>query len=90
MSVAHPYYQAKVDLWCHILTGVAEMDNATLKLSVRFILSAGMLALVYTGQVSGLIGVSCATLTSGIDIAAFFEALKETQTKDSKQTKFDD
>jgi hypothetical protein len=62
------------------------MDTDTFRLGGRFILSLFMLGLVLTGDVSGSIGVTAATITSGIDVAAFVEALKETQT--DKQTRF--
>ncbi len=62
------------------------MDTDTFRLGGRFILSLFMLSLVVTGDVSGAIGVTAATITSGIDVAAFVEALKETQT--DNQTRF--
>jgi hypothetical protein len=49
-----------------------------------------MLALVYTGDVSGTAGILGATVTSGIDVAAFLEAVKETQTEQTEQTVFDE
>jgi len=63
------------------------MDTDTFRLGGRFILSLFMLGLVLTGDVSGSIGVTAATITSGIDVAAFVEALKETRT--GKQTTFE-
>jgi len=63
------------------------MDTDTFRLGGRFILSLFMLGLVLTGDVSGSIGVTAATITSGIDVAAFVEALKETQT--DTQTTFE-
>jgi hypothetical protein len=63
------------------------MDTDTFRLGGRFILSLFMLSLVVTGDVSGSIGVTAATITSGIDVAAFVEALKETQT--DTQTTFE-
>jgi len=62
------------------------MDTHTFRLAGRFVLSLLMLGLVATGEVSGSIGVTAATITSGIDVAALVEALKETQT--DNQTRF--
>jgi len=56
------------------------MDNDTLELGFRFTLSFGMLFLVFHGMVTGWVGVTGATITSGIDLAALFEAIRQSQT----------
>jgi hypothetical protein len=86
----NPHWRGKVDLWCNFLNGTLYMDRATYSLVARSILSFFMLGLVYTGDVSGTAGIIGATVTSGIDIAAFLEAVKETQTDSTEQTVFDE
>jgi len=82
MSTIAPktHFQYKVDVWTRILTGAYEMDNDTLELGFRFALSFGMLFLVFHGMVTGWVGVTGATITSGIDLAALFEAIRQSQT----------
>jgi hypothetical protein len=66
------------------------MDKETLKILIRGILSLTMVIGVFTGEVNGALGFGFATVTSGIDLAAFAQALKKTQTEqaDSEQTRF--
>jgi len=59
------------------------MDSDTVELVLRFALSFGMLLLVFHGDVIGWVGVSGATITSGIDLAALFEAIRQSQTNDT-------
>lgn len=80
------YYEQRVDLWYSILEGYRAMDRDTLQIAFRFILSLAMLGLVFSGDVSGAFGVTCATITSGIDIAAFTQALKQTHTDQSRES----
>jgi len=73
------HFQYKVDLWVRLLHGAYEMDNDTLELGLRFTLSFAMLFLVFHGSVIGWVGVTGATITSGIDLAALFEAIRQSQ-----------
>jgi len=84
------FYRHRVNLWYDILHGYRTMDTETLKIALRGVLSLTMVAGVFMGEVSGALGFGFATVTSGIDVAAFGHALKETQTEqaDSEQTRF--
>ena len=62
------------------------MDKDVLELLARFLLSLAMLYLVLESSVAGWIGVPCATITSGIDLVAGFEAFRESQTESSQTT----
>jgi len=78
------HYQHKVDVWRRLFNGYYRMDKDIIQIIGRFTLSAFMLYLVLSGAVVGWIGVPCATITSGIDLAAAFEALRESQTDRSQ------
>jgi len=80
------HFQYKVDVWCRVLSGAYEMDSDTLELGLRFTLSFSMLFLVFHSSVMGWVGVTGATITSGIDLAALFEAIRQSQTGDTDAT----
>jgi len=85
MSTLAPktHFQYKVDVWRRILDGAYQMDNDAFELGLRFTLSFSMLFLVLQGMVVGWVGVTGATVTSGIDLAALFEAIRQSQTGDT-------
>jgi len=64
------------------------MDKELVEIISRAIISAGILALVYTGDVSGAFGVGSVTLILGIDLAAAFEAFRESQTDSDRQNTY--
>jgi len=82
------HYQHKVDVWRRLFNGYYRMDTDIIQIIGRFSLSAFMLYLVLSGSAVGWIGVPCATITSGIDLAAGFEALRESQTNDGRDVDY--
>ena len=87
-TAVHPIYQAKVDLWRQIFTFDLHMERELVKLFFRFVISAGIIILIFQGKMPGTWGGFYATIIMGIDLAAAAQALRESQTG-SNQTVFD-
>jgi len=82
----NPYYQHRVTTWCRILHGARMLDKDSLKLVGRFILSFFMLYLALQGVASATVAITGATITSGVDVAAFLEAVRIVQTEDNDKS----
>jgi len=64
------------------------MDTDLIEILSRTLISAGLIALMLRGQLSGAYGGFYVTIIMGIDLAAAFEALRESQT--DKDTTYQD
>jgi len=58
-----------------------------LQVTFRFIISAAIVFLIFKNQINGGVGGLYVTVILGVDLAALFEAYKET--RQPTQTKFD-
>jgi len=67
-----------------------EMDSEILELFLRFLVSAGIIAAIFTGEMPGTWGGGFVTVIMGIDIAAAIEAFRESQTNNSRQATWED
>jgi len=56
------------------------MDIEFVEIVTRTLISVGILALIFTGDVNGAFGVGSVTVIMGIDLAAAFQAFRESQT----------
>jgi len=84
------HYERKKDVWRAVFNGYYSMSEEVLEITARTLISGALTFLIYVGQVPGGIGAVCLTLIMGIDLAAAFEALRESQTDESREPSYQD
>jgi len=83
-------YQRKVAAYDRLLHGSFRMDTELIEILSRTLVSLFLASLIASGDVPGAVGAACITIIMGIDLAAAFEALKDSQTQDGRQSTFRD
>jgi len=90
MSSLRPrtHYERKKDVWRALFDGYYSMSEEVLEITARTLVSGALAILIYSGQVPGSLGAVCLTVIMGIDLAAAFEALRESQTESDRDVDY--
>jgi len=84
------HFDRKVVVWRRLFDGVYEMNTDTLEILGRTILSACLAYLIYVNQLPGAWGGFYIMVIMGIDLAAAFEAFRESQTDTNREATYQD
>jgi len=84
------HYERKKDVYRRLFDGYYSMSEEVLEIITRTLISGALAFLIYTGDVPGGLGALCITVIMGIDLAAAFEALRESQTDESREATYQD